>query len=221
MLDPAEEYGLPFDQAVGRRIIRMKKGMAMRSLSMGFAALVLLALLGLPGVSLACGTVDMWISVYEEGGRHKALFHMLDCADSYQAPEDDQKLLPVLLDAMGRHQDVAELACSVFKHFNCLYGARNSVGYQELLKQVADRTGPIDLAKFKDWLIVTANNGANVRKGPSTDTQVITAVKPGMQVRLLERSGQWMKIRPVGPGSIDPRFERKVGYVHESLLKPY
>lgn len=147
---------------------------------------------------------------------------MLDCADSYQAPEDDLKLLPVLLDAMGRHQEVAKLACSVFDNFNCLYGARNATGYTELVRQVSQKTGkPVSLGQFKDWYIVTPNSGANVRKGPSPDSQVITAVKPGMQVELLGRSGRWMKIKPVGPGSIDPRFERKVGYVHQSLLKPY
>lgn len=186
-----------------------------------FFVLALVMALGLSTAAFACGTVDMWIGAYERGQYHKALFHMLDCADSYQAPEDDQKLLPVLLDAMDRHREVVELACSVFRNFNCLYGARNLTGYKELLRKVSEKSGPVNLDKFKGWYIVTPNNGANVRQGPSTDAKVITAVKPGMQVKLLDRSGQWMKIKPVGPGSVDPRFERKAGYVHESLLKPY
>ena len=60
-----------------------------------------------------------------------------------------------------------------------------------------------------------------MRDGASLDSRVITAVKYGMQVKAIAKQGKWIKARPVGPGSVDPRFERKVGYIHESLLMVY
>jgi uncharacterized protein YgiM (DUF1202 family) len=70
-------------------------------------------------------------------------------------------------------------------------------------------------------MVVTAVTGANMRGGPSLDSPVVTAVKHGMQVKLLSKQGDWIKVRPVGPGSVDLRFEPKTGYIHESLLEPY
>jgi len=51
---------------------------------------------------LACGDIDTWIVLYKDGQKHKALVHLLDCADSYRAPSDDISLLPVIKDAHMR-----------------------------------------------------------------------------------------------------------------------
>jgi uncharacterized protein YgiM (DUF1202 family) len=74
------------------------------------------------------------------------------------------------------------------------------------------------LTDYQDWMVVTAVACANMREGPSLDSPVITGVKYGMQVKAVARHGEWIKARPVGPGSVDPRFERRTGYIHQSLL---
>ena len=170
---------------------------------------------------MACGTVDGWISVYKQGEKHKALFHMLDCPDSYQAPEDDIALLAVVKDAIRSGSKIAEMGAAVFRYYNHLWGARHQPGYEEVLKLAAGMDSAKALSNYKNWMTVTARNGANVRAKPSLNGRVITAVKRGMQVQVLSKQGDWLEIRPVGPGSVDPRFERKQGYAHKSLLKPY
>ncbi|MBM4315366.1 MAG: SH3 domain-containing protein, partial [Deltaproteobacteria bacterium] len=69
--------------------------------------------------------------------------------------------------------------------------------------------------------VVTANRGANMRARPSVDSRIVTSVKFGMHVKISSKQGEWIQVRPVGPGSVDPRFERKEGYIHASLLAPY
>jgi hypothetical protein len=180
---------------------------------------LLVLMLGSP--IMACGTVDGWVSVYKQGEKHKALFHMLDCPDSYHAPEDDIALLAVVKDALQNGSKIAEMGATVFRYYNHLWGARNQPGYQAVLKIAAGMESAQALLKYENWMIVTARNGANVRAKPSLDGRVITAVKRGMQVQVLSKHGDWLEIKPVGPGSVDPRFEHKQGYVHKSLLKPY
>ena len=187
-------------------------------------ALALLLLAGLilwPSLVRACGTVGMWISIYQQGERHKALFHMLDCADSYQAPRDDKLLLPVIADALERGDKVAELARAVFFNFNCLYGARREPLYCQVREKIMASGKKVNLAKFRHWWVVTAKSGANLRAKPSLDGAVLTAVKFGMQVEALGKNGDWLEVKPVGPGSVDPRYERVRGYVHRSLLRRY
>ena len=169
----------------------------------------------------ACGSINTWISVYERGEKHKALFHLLDCADSYVAPSDDVALLPVIKDALKSGSRTASLAAQVFVHFNHLWGARHEPAYADVFKSITGLNDLKNLTKFNDWMVVTANGGANMREHPSLDGRVVTSVKFGMQVKILSRQGVWIKVRPVGPGSVDPRFERKEGYIHESLLAPY
>jgi len=169
----------------------------------------------------ACGTIDTWIAIYEHGEKHKALFHMLDCVDSYKAPIDDIAVLPIIKDALRSGSQVAEMAGQVFESYNHLWGARNEPTYTGVFKTVTGRSDPKSFAKYHDWMVVTAISGANMRNRASLDGKVITAVKFGMQVRVLSKQGEWIKVRPVGPGSVDPRFERKIGYIHESLLMPY
>ena len=169
----------------------------------------------------ACGSIDTWISIYERGEKHKALFHLLDCADSYVAPPDDVALLPVIKDALGRDSKVASLAVQVFVNFNHLWGARQLPGYVDVLKAASGINGLESLSNYRDWMVVTTTGGANMREHPSLESRVVTSVKYGMQVKILSRQGDWIKVRPVGPGSVDPRFERQEGYIHESLLAPY
>ena len=169
----------------------------------------------------ACGTVDGWIVTYEHGEKHKALFHMLDCADSYQAPADDIALLPVIENALKSGSRVAEMAMQVFKSYNHLWGARNESAYIGVFKAITGSDDLKSFVKYQNWMVVTANSGANMRNRPSLDGMVVTAVKFGMQVRALSQHGEWIKVRPVGPGSVDPRFEGKEGYIHMSLLVPY
>ena len=178
-------------------------------------------ILSITGSVMACGTVDDWISVYERGQRHKALFHMIDCASSYVAPDDDIALLPVIADALTRNAKIADMAVQVFHVYNCLYGARNQKGYRRVLKTISSRGEPVSLDKFHDWLVVTAQSGANLRNKPSLDGRVLTAVQYGMQVRRMGEKNEWVKVDPVGPGSIDPRYDRVTGYIHKSLLVPY
>lgn len=171
--------------------------------------------------TLACGTIRMWTSAYERGARHKALFHMMDCADSYKAPVDDLALLPIITDALGRGGEVAETAKQVFKKYNHLWGARQEPGYAAVLKEVSGVSDYKKLGLYVSWYCVTARSGANMRNRPSLDGDVVTAVKYGMQVMVGKRVGQWLHAMPVGPGSIDYRFEHKEGYIHHSLLHPY
>jgi hypothetical protein len=173
------------------------------------------------GTGSACGTVDDWVAVYESGEKHKALFHLLDCADNYTAPSDDIALLPIIADALKSGPQVAKAATRVFVNFNHLWGARNEKGYDAVFKKITGHEGWKDFPDYRDWMVVTPAGGANMREGPSIRSPVITAVKYGMQVRVISSAGEWRKVRPVGPGSVDRRFERKVGYVHESLLAPY
>ena len=166
----------------------------------------------------ACGTTDMWIAIYEHGEKHKALFHLLDCADSYKAPADDIALLPIIKNAIRSGSQVAEMATQVFKSYNHLWGARNDPAYVGVFKSITGGDDLKSFVKYRNWMVVTANSGANMRNRASLDGKVITTVKFGMQVRALSKHGKWIKVRPVGPGSIDPRFEGKEGFIHESLL---
>ena len=84
------------------------------------SVLILLFLLVPQSSVSACGTIDTWIAAYEHGEKHKALFHMLDCADSYKAPADDIALLPIIKDALRSDSQVAEMAIQVFKSYNHL-----------------------------------------------------------------------------------------------------
>ena len=174
-----------------------------------------------PKPALTCGTIDTWIAIYNGGKKHKALFHLLDCADNYKAPSDDIMLLPVIKDALKGSSQVVTVATQVFMHYNHLWGARHEPAYADVFKAITgldDRSGFLN---YDDWMVVTALRCAYMRDHASLNGKVITAVKCGMQVRALSRHGEWIKVRPVGPGSLDPRFERKVGYIHESLLRPY
>ncbi len=183
--------------------------------------LLLALLLLLPSVAVACGSVGMWISFYERGERHKALFHMLDCADSYQAPRDDKLLLPVIADALEREAKVAEMARAVFFTYNCLYGARREPLYCQVREKMVASGKPVNLSRFRHWWVVTAKGGANLRAKPSLQGAVLTAVKYGMQVEALGEQGDWMEVRPVGPGAEDPRYQKVRGYIHRSLLRRY
>jgi hypothetical protein len=182
-----------------------------------------LLLLGsqMAGSSLGAGTIDWWVAAYERGERHKALFHLMDCADNYQAPGDDLLLLPVIQDALGREAKVAELAVQVFLYYNQLYGARKSASYATLQASLAQRGVKVDLRRYEKWMVVIAERGANLRQSPSSQGKVLTALKTGMQALPLGESGSWVEVKPVGPGAVDPRFERVRGYVHASLLAPY
>lgn len=86
------------------------------------SVLILLFLLVPQSSVSACGTIDTWITAYEHGEKHKALFHMLDCADSYKAPADDIALLPIIKDALRSSSQVVEMAIQVFKSYNYLWG---------------------------------------------------------------------------------------------------
>ena len=169
----------------------------------------------------ACGTVRGWIYTYNQGEHHKALFHLFDCASSYRAPADDRALLPVVRDALDRGEKVAELAVAVFNHYNRLYGARHDQDYPALIEALRRRGADVSLDMYKDWMVVTPRSGANLRAAPGPGGKVLTALVFGMQAKALSRSGEWIEVKPVGPGSVDPRFERKTGYVHQSLLAPY
>ncbi|KIX14704.1 SH3 domain-containing protein [Dethiosulfatarculus sandiegensis] len=171
--------------------------------------------------ALACGSLDMWADFYERGERHKALFHMLDCADSYKVPQDDLLLLPIIKDALQRDPEVAKLAEQVFENYNHLWGARLEPDYAIVLEKVSGESDYKKLDQYRDWYWVTAKNGANMRTSPSLQGRVVTAVKYGMQVKVISQKGEWIKARPVGPGAIDPRFENKSGYIHRSLVKKY
>lgn len=192
-------------------------------LFMGIRCILVLALgmIAFSSPAQACGSIDDWIAVYSRGEKHKALYHMLDCADSYRAPADDAALLPVIRDALGSRRQVAAVARQVFTYFNHLWGSRHDPAYAGVFRAVTGRDDWSSLADYQDWMVVTAASGANMRAGPSLDSPVIAAVKYGMQVKALARHGEWIQARPVGPGSMDPRFERKTGYIHESLLMAY
>jgi uncharacterized protein YgiM (DUF1202 family) len=196
--------------------------MTISSKRMGLTLLAMFGLLLLwHSTSLACGTVRMWNAAYERGERHKALFHMMDCSDSYKVPEDDIALLPIIKDALGRGGEIAELASQVFKTYNHLWGSRQKPEYPGVLKAITGISDHKKLGRYRSWYYVTARNGANMRNRPSVDGAVVTAVKYGMQVQVTKRVGKWLQAKPVGPGAIDPRFERKWGYIHHSLLHPY
>jgi hypothetical protein len=60
-----------------------------------------------------------------------------------------------------------------------------------------------------EYMLVNADS-LNVRKGPSSDTELVGAVKKGARVQVLEEPGQWWKIKA---GNIE-------GYVNSSYLSP-
>jgi hypothetical protein len=186
--------------------------------------LVAFAATGITGfcpLAFACGGVDDWIRVYEDGDRHRALFHLLDCASSYRPLRDDAALLPVVADALERDRKVADLGMAVFRHFNCLYGARGLPTHGEVLAEFEARGGEVSLKRYRRWMVVTARSGAWMREGPSDGARGVATLPQGLTVRRLEERGEWVKVRPVGPSSVDPRFEGKEGFVYASLLAPY
>lgn len=188
------------------------------------ALVLIVALAGIMVINssaLACGTVRGWIAGYQRGLHYKALFHMLDCSSSYQAPADDIALLPIIADALKRGPKVANMARRVFRTYNFLRGARNEKGYQDVVKAVAAGGNPVSLSRYQGWLVVTAKSGANLRDQPSLQGKVLASVIYGMQVRPLGIKGEWIEVMPVGPGSVDPQFEGVIGFIHQSLLKPY
>jgi hypothetical protein len=182
---------------------------------------VVMGMLTPPVLIWACGSINDWIAVYSRGEKHKALHHLLDCADSYKAPVDDTALLPVIQEALGSRRQAAAVAKQVFGFFNHLWGARHEPAYAGVFKAVTGRDDWSSLTDYQDWMVVTAAGGANMRVGPSLDSPAITAVKFGMQVKALARQGEWIEARPVGPGAVDSRFDGKTGYIHESLLMAY
>ena len=106
----------------------------------------------------------------------------------------------------------------IYKH---LWGARNEPAYADVFKAITGLNDVKSLTNYHDWMVVTAHSGANMREDASLDSRIITAVKHGMQVKVVSKRRDWIKVRPIGPGSVDPRFERKMGYIHESLLVGY
>jgi hypothetical protein len=171
--------------------------------------------------SWACGSIDDWIALHNPGAPHQGLVQMLDCADSYQAPADDATLLPVIQEALQGNSQLAAAAKQVFTYFNHLWGARYASAYPGVFKAVTGRDDWQSLTRYRDWLVVTAAGGANMREGPSLDSPVMVAIKYGMQVKAVARQGEWVKAQPVGPGAVDPRFEGRIGYIHHSLLLAY
>ena len=169
----------------------------------------------------ACGSIDDWTSMYNRGEKHKALFYMIDCADNYRAPADDIALLPVIQDSLQNSRQVADMAKIVFRYYNHLWGARKEPGYSSVFKAVTGDDDFNNLTDYQDWMVVTPIGGANMREAPSLESRVITALKYGMPVKAGQKQGEWIKVRPVGPGSVDSRFEGKSGYIHESLLAAY
>ena len=175
----------------------------------------------LPASIWACGSIDDWIAVYNRGEKHKGLFHLLNCADSYKAPIDDVILLPFIQDALRGSNQLATVAKQVFTYYNHLWGARHEPAYPGVFKAVTGRDDWKSLTQYREWMVVIAAGGANMREGPSMDSPVFVAIKYGMQVKAVVRQGNWIKAQPVGPGAVDPRFERRMGYIHESLLMAY
>jgi hypothetical protein len=187
----------------------------------GALAALAAALVAPASLAGACGGIGDWIGVYQRGERHKALFHLLDCASGYRPLQDDPALLPVVADALRRREEVANLGVKVFEEFNALYGGRSSPGYPGVLAEVRGRGAEIDLDRYRDWWVVTAPSGAWLRAEPHTGSRTITSLPAGVQVRLLKRRGEWFQVTPVGTGPLNPRFYGAEGYVHGSLLAEY
>jgi uncharacterized protein YgiM (DUF1202 family) len=127
----------------------------------------------------------------------------------------------VIADALERGGKIAETARAVFVNFNCLYGARREPLYRRVREKIMAGGGEVNLSRYRRWRVVTAKGGANLRAKPSLKGAVLTAVKFGMQVEALGESGDWLEVKPVGPGAVDPRYERVRGYIHRSLLRRY
>ncbi|MCF8043213.1 MAG: hypothetical protein K9K65_11355 [Desulfarculaceae bacterium] len=130
-------------------------------------------------------------------------------------------VLPVVADALERGGEVAKLGMAVFRQFNHLYGARKLSGYEEVLAEVKARGEKVPLDRYLLWLVVIARSGAWLRAIPSAGAKGLAALPRGLTVRKLERRGEWVRVRSVGPGSVDPHFQVKAGFVHGSLLAPY
>jgi hypothetical protein len=170
---------------------------------------------------LACGSIAFWAAKYESGDRHRALFHMLDCAASYKAAQDDIILLPVIDDALMRGKELAQMASQVFKTYNHLWGARKQPLYSRVFKAATGLAAPKKFYNYTNWYVVTAKSGANLRVMPSSAGEKLTAVKYSMQVKAIARQDQWVRVTPVGPAAFGRRFRGKTGYIHQSLLQPY
>jgi len=92
--------------------------------------------------------------------------------------------------------------------------------YAGVFKAITGRDDVKSLTDNHDWMVVIASTGTNTREHASPDSQAITAVKCSMQTEAISKQREWIKVRPVGGGQVDPRFERRRGYIHESLRLP-
>lgn len=95
-------------------------------------------------------------------------------------------------------------------HFGIYQGRRGAVNPLSFIFQtIAPQTASFPAEKFADNLGLTSN-GANLRSGPSTRTDILQTLKPQDTLRLLGKTTNWYHIRTGDRNS----------FIHESLVNP-
>ena len=162
----------------------------------------------------ACGTVQHWISRYNDTAasdesRSSALLELSRNCDGYEAVDTDRALLPVLTDALGRGVPQSAIQ-AVFDNFRCLPGAESEAGYA-LLEEAMDKSACPDADELALWSVVTVTS-ANIRSRPDVASARAGVAMRGSVVIVEQADGQWLAVAT---------WAGDRGYIHRDLVTPF
>ena len=170
-----------------------------------------------PLESFACGSVEQsfWSMMLEvDKDRLETFLESQVCSGEldFSPGKSDPYVAVVLINSA--HAGVSkDIFGRVLSRFNCVAQLKNRSGYKVLVDYVGEeRFNTIcDSARLSRVYVVTAQDGANIRKSPSKDGEKIGAIAQGSVAVDGEVNGEWIKVRTY----------MGEGYMHESTLRSY
>ncbi|MEM7430382.1 MAG: SH3 domain-containing protein [Pseudomonadota bacterium] len=175
------------------------------------------ALFLVPGVSVACGSVeDMFERMRFETDKAplESFLEDFSCGTpSKYSPERADTYIAMVLINAARARVSKDKVQATLSSFNCAYSARHYHGYVEIKAYLGDKRfgAACDLDVIERVYVVTANGGANLRTKPSISAPKLGAIAEGVAVRNGTEESEWVLV--------DTYLGR--GYMHVSTLRRY
>ena len=130
----------------------------------------------------------------------------------YSPNNADQYIALVLMHAVQARVSV-NIVESVFAKYHCVAKLRPYSGHRQIVDYIGgarvNEICPED--EVRRLYVVAADGGANLRVGPTSDSQKIRAIAEGVAVENGRIEGEWIRVDTF----------MGTGYMHESTLRKY
>ncbi len=179
--------------------------------------LLLIIMITAAPVSWACGTTEQQFERYwklESNLEKQDWLAQLDCTGmvNYYPRRADPVILAVMSDAIER-QLSREVLEGILDTYHCIHGERQSDGYEAIRGYLGERHNTLcPTEELASLYLVATESGANLRSGPSANTERVAGLLPGVQVRVLESGDDWHKVIVA---------EEVEGWIYAPLLSAY